>query len=55
MTSPVSDAIQIVTTYSAWLSAGSRDPALARAFLGHVSGPVAEATIRAAGMTLPAR
>jgi molybdate transport system substrate-binding protein len=55
MIGPVPDAIQLVTTYSAGLSADARDPALARAFLDHMAGPEAEATIRAAGMTLPAR
>ena len=55
MIGPVPDAIQLVTTYSAGLSADARDPALARAFLDHMAGPEAEATIRASGMTLPAR
>jgi len=55
MIGPVPDAIQFVTTYSAGLSADARDPALARAFLDHMAGPEAEATIRAAGMTLPPR
>ena len=55
MIGPVPDAIQLVTTYSAGLSADARDPALARAFLDHMSGPAVEATILAAGMTLPRR
>jgi molybdate transport system substrate-binding protein len=48
---PLPAAIQLITTYSAGLSADARDPALARAFLAHMASPAAGEVIRAAGMT----
>ena len=53
MIGPLPAAIQLITTYSAGLAAGARDPALARAFLDHMTGAAADDLIRAAGMEQP--
>lgn len=53
MIGPLPAAIQLTTTYSAGLSAGARDPALARAFIDHMTGAAAGEIIRAAGMEQP--
>jgi molybdate transport system substrate-binding protein len=53
MIGPLPAEIQLTTTYSAGLSASARDPALARAFIDHMTSPAAGEIIRAAGMEQP--
>lgn len=53
MIGPLPAEIQLITTYSAGLATGARDPGLARAFLDHMTGPAAGDIIRAAGMVQP--
>jgi molybdate transport system substrate-binding protein len=52
---PLPAEIQLITTYSAGLSADAREPAVARAFLAHMTGATADGIVRDAGMTRPGR
>ena len=53
MVGPLPAEMQLITTYAAGLSAGARDPDLARAFLDHMTSAAAGDIIRAAGMEQP--
>jgi molybdate transport system substrate-binding protein len=46
---PLPAEIQLITTYSAGLSADAREPAVARAFLAHMTGATADPIVRDAG------
>jgi molybdate transport system substrate-binding protein len=50
MIGPLPAAIQLVTTYSAGLSASTSQPAAAQAFLAYLTSPAAAVVLKNAGM-----